>query len=195
MAIPTHFVVKSDGSVAVSNEPSRETKWSQLEADIYANIVDPDSAPERVCNFCTLMALLYFEKLKECRPDPFRKTEYEQYFRTGKRYAAKARECLKSIPRGDKNLDGGKFEFALNEMIAVMGESVRKAFAGNDGGLSDKITSQVRALLAEKEPEIRRRLQEIDAAGNEPFRKSFLTKLHRILIHHCYSNSIRGSAA
>ena len=57
-------------------------------------------------------------------------------------------------------------------MIAVMGESVRQAFGGNDGGLSDKITSQVRELLAEKGPEIRRRLQEIDAAGNKPFGKS-----------------------
>ena len=172
MAIQKHFVLKSDGSVHVSKELSRETKWSELEAEIYANIVDPDSTPERVCNFCILMTLFYFEKLKECRPDPFRKMEYEQYFRTAKRYAAKARECLKSIPRRDKNLDGDKFEFALNEMIAVMGESVRQAFGENDDGLSDKITSQVRGLLADKGPEIRRRLQEIDAAANGPFGKS-----------------------
>lgn len=171
MAIQKHFVLKSDGSVHVSKELPRETKWSELEAEIYANIVDPDSTPERVCNFCTLMALLYFEKLKECRHDPFRKTEYEQYFRTAKRYATKARECLKSIPRRDKNLDGDRCEFALNEMIAVMGESVRQAFGGNDGGLSDKITSQVRELLADKGPEIRRRLQEINAAANGPFGK------------------------
>jgi len=172
LAIPKHFVLKSDGSAHLSKELSRETKWSELEAEIYANIVAPDSTPERVCNFWILMALLYFEKLKECRPDPFRKTEYEQYFRTAKRYAAKARECLKSIPRRDKHLDDAKFEFALNEMMAVMGESVRQAFGGNDGGLSDKITRQVRELLAEKGPEIRRRLQEIDAAGNKPFGKS-----------------------
>ncbi len=172
MALQKHLVLKSDGSVHVSKELSRETKWSELEAEIYANIVAPDSTPERVCNFCILMALFYFEKLKECRPDPFRKMEYEQYFRTAKRYAAKARECLKSIPRRDKNLDGDKFEFALNEMIAVMGESVRQAFGENDGGLSDKITSQVRGLLADKGPEIRRRLQEIDAAANGPFGKS-----------------------
>ena len=172
MAIQKHFVLKPDGSVHVSKELSRETNWSELEAEIYATIVAPDSTPERACNFCILMALLYFEKLKECRPDPFRKTECEQYFRTAKRYAAKARECLKSIPRRDKNLDGDKFEFALNDMIVVMGESVRQAFGENDGGLSDKITSQVRGLLADKGPEIRRRLQEIDAAANGPFGKS-----------------------
>ena len=172
MAIQKQFVLKSDGSVHVSKELSRETKWSGLEAEIYPHIVDPDSTPERICNFCILMALLYFEKLKECRPDPFRKTEYEQYFRAAKRYAAKARECLKSIPRRDKNLDGDKFEFALNEMIAVMGESVRQAFGENDGGLSDKIASQVRELLADQGPEIRRHLREIDAAANGPFGKS-----------------------
>ncbi len=68
MAIQKHFVLKSDGSVHVSKELSRETKWSELEAEIYANIVDPGSTPERVCNFCILYDPVLFRKAEGMPP-------------------------------------------------------------------------------------------------------------------------------
>ncbi|MGB8493870.1 MAG: hypothetical protein WCE53_05665 [Candidatus Acidiferrum sp.] len=157
------FLVHPDGSVSVSKDEPGTVASAPRYQEILAKLKDANSSPEEVLRtLCAEVATL-IKNMEECGSDPFREAEHKQCLLqiNGLLAATTYTKRAWRDQRDQLNFDGPKFQFAFNAITEMMQQAALEALGKRGTPLSKKIVNNFQRLLKAKEPDLRRRVQEI----------------------------------
>ena len=162
----TTFLVQPDGSVSASTEERETLVRASRYPEIEAMMEDPNASPAKALRSVYSEVITLLKRLEECGGDPFQTKKFKQYSLEIDALFALASAYKKRVlteKRHRLNFDGPKFQFAYNSIIKLMEQATREALGKNSAALSQRIIDNLHDRIKKNEPDLRRRVQEIDS--------------------------------